>query len=103
MKKLSKIGIGVLLGYFLANSLIENDFIELQNHLLSKIGKVEPKLKQYFYELNNLTNSIDPNLNLNITNEKILNKLKEIQDEIASVKSEETAKLILDNLGKEGD
>lgn len=103
MKKLSKIGVGVLLGYFLANSLTGKDFIDLRNHLLSKTEKVAPKLKQYFYELNNITNSIDSNLNLNITNEKILNKLKEIQDEIASVKSEETAKLILDNLDKEGD
>lgn len=98
MKKLSKIGIGILLGYLLSNAINEADFERLKISLLDKAAKVQPKLTQYFYELNNIVNATDNSINVDIKDPKILAKLREIQNEIEDIKGDEMAQIILDNL-----
>lgn len=98
MKKISKLGIGILLGCLLTNSLTEKDFEIFKSNLKNKLDKVEPKLVQYFYELNNISKSQDEFLYDDKDDKKIILKLQEIKEEIEKTKAEELTKLIFENL-----
>ena len=91
MSKLSKIGLGILVGYLLSQTLTEEDFEGFKKTLLQKANKIEPKLSQYFYELNNIVNNTDLDLDKNTKDKKIVLKLSEIKEELEKVKSEEVA------------
>lgn len=103
MKKLNKLGIGILLGCFLVNSINENDFELFKTKLLNHVKNIEPKLVDYFYDLSNLVNKEINELNNNANNEKIILKLKDIKEELESIKSEEVANLIIDELDNENE
>lgn len=101
MSKLSKIGLGILVGYLLSQTLTEEDFEGFKKTLLQKTNKIEPKLSQYFYELNNIVNNTDLDLDKNTKDKKIVLKLSEIKEELEKVKSEEVANMIVSDLNKE--
>lgn len=98
MKTLSKVGVGILVGYLLSKSLTPEDFQIIRKKLLDQSKKIEPKLSSYFYELNNILKNDDAMLDIEVENKKILLQLQKIEEELEAVKSEEIANLILDNL-----
>lgn len=103
MKKLNKLGIGILLGCFLVNSITEEDFNLFKSKLLKHAKNVEPKLVDYFYDLSNLVRKENNELTNEAHNEKIILKLKDIKDELESIKSEELANLIINELDNENE
>lgn len=98
MKKLNKLGIGILLGCFFVNSINEEDFNIFKNKLMQHVKNIEPKLVEYFYDLSNLVNKEDNYINSEAQNTKILMKLRDIKEELDSIKSQELADLIVDEL-----
>lgn len=101
MSKLSKIGWGILVGYLLSQTLTDSDFESFKKTLLQKANKIEPKLSQYFYDLNNIVNSTDLDLDKNTKDKKIVLKLNDIKEELEKIKSEEVSNMIISDLNKD--
>lgn len=101
MSKLSKIGLGILIGYLLTQTLTDEDFESFKKILMTKASKIEPKLSHYFYELNNIVNNADLDLDKNTKDKKIILKLNDIKEELEKVKSENVANMIISDLKEE--
>ena len=94
MKKLSKIGLILLLSYLSVNTLTDEDFVNLKKYLSSKSKNIFSKIKEKIFEIESLVSDDEVLKNEENSNLLILEKLKNINDEIKKIKSQEIVSLI---------
>ncbi|MBR2651387.1 hypothetical protein IKD48_00995 [bacterium] len=94
MKKLSKIGLILLLSYLSVNTLTDEDFVNLKKYFSSKSKNIFSKIKEKIFEIESLVSDDEVLKNEENSNLLILEKLKNINDEIKKIKSQEIVSLI---------
>ena len=102
MKKLSKIGLILLISYISVNSLNDEDFNNLKKYFSSKTKNVFSKIKEKIFEIESLTNDNEISKIEETSNLLILKKLKEVNQEIKKINSEKIVDLLTNSENNKG-
>lgn len=102
MKKLSKIGLILLISYISVNSLNDEDFNNLKKYFSSKTKNVFSKIKEKIFEIESLTNDNEITKIEETSNLLILEKLKEVNQEIKKINSEKIVDLLTNSENDKG-
>ena len=102
MKKLSKIGLILLISYISVNSLNDEDFNNLKKYFSSKTKNVFSKIKEKIFEIESLTNDNEISKIEETSNLLILEKLKEVNQEIKKINSEKIIDLLTNSENNKG-
>lgn len=102
MKKLSKIGLILLISYISVNSLNDEDFNNLKKYFSSKTKNVFSKIKEKIFEIESLTNDNEISKIEETSNLLILEKLKEVNQEIKKINSEKIVDLLTNSENNKG-
>lgn len=102
MKKLSKIGLILLISYISVNSLSDEDFNNLKKYFSSKTKNVFSKIKEKIFEIESLTNDNEISKIEETSNLLILEKLKEVNQEIKKINSEKIVDLLTNSENNKG-
>lgn len=99
MNKFSKFVLATGIGYLTLSCLSNKDFDHLQDVLLTKIYKLEPKLINLFYELDMILN-FSYNERDAVNSESVQQRINKVSEQIENLKMEKMAKLLVKQINK---